>query len=291
MKGDAEKVRKSIDEYLSMFYPADHVWCRTPGVSKRACLGMTYYLHNIQRFVNLLFCQDRNAGTGPEGSRRMDQTKIKVCIFDVNGGLIDSNLANAQAMAQAFSDDPFLQQRIVGLYLKLTGIDRGGKIRTIQEKIMGKPFQENEFELLWERLKNLTRVSMVNASLLPGCKEVLASLGELDIIRVALSNTPLVELQDILVAHNLESLLDFVRGGGDWPKSESLARLLQEFQFKPEKCLFMGDGKGDLAAARYTRVPFAAIDPGTGEFEGEDGFHGPYKHLADWGQKVLGIII
>ena len=51
--------------------------------------------------------------------------KITVCIFDVNGVLIDSNLANAQAMAQAFTDDPILRERIAKFYLTLTGIDRG----------------------------------------------------------------------------------------------------------------------------------------------------------------------
>jgi phosphoglycolate phosphatase-like HAD superfamily hydrolase len=106
---------------------------------------------------------------------------------------------------------------------------------------------------------------------------------------VALSNTPRAELQEILSAQNLEVFLDLIRGGGDWPKSESLGRLLREFQFEPKKCLFMGDGKGDLAAARSTGVPFVAIDPGTGEFHDEEGFDGPYKNLLDWGKKVLGM--
>jgi phosphoglycolate phosphatase-like HAD superfamily hydrolase len=97
---------------------------------------------------------------------------------------------------------------------------------------------------------------MLKAPLLPGCKEILTELGKLDITRVALSNTPLVELQKILAAHNLQSLLDLIRGGGDWPKSESLVRLIQESEFEPDKCLFIGDGKGDLAAARYAGVSF-----------------------------------
>ena len=59
----------------------------------------------------------------------MDLLKIKVCVFDVNGVLIDSNSANAQAMAQAFTDQPLLQQKIAELYQGLTGIDRGSKIR------------------------------------------------------------------------------------------------------------------------------------------------------------------
>lgn len=129
---------------------------------------------------------------------------------------------------------------------------------------------------------------MLKAPLLPGCKEILTELGKLDITRVALSNTPLVELQEILAAHNLQSLLDLIRGGGDWPKSESLVRLIQESEFEPDKCLFIGDGKGDLAAARYAGVSFVAVDPGTGEFDGEAGFDGPYTHLADWGEKALG---
>lgn len=216
---------------------------------------------------------------------QMDVSKIKVCIFDVNGVLIDSNSANARAMAQAFTDAPVLQQRIAELYLKLTGIDRGSKIRTIQKQLIRRPFKEKEFELLWERVKALARLSMLQAPIFGGSKEVLAELGRLSITRIALSNTPVFELQEILAAHTLESLLDIVRGGGDWLKSESLARLVREFQLEPDKCLFVGDGRGDLAAARYAGVSFVAIDPGTGEFDGEDRFDGPYKNLADWGQK------
>ena len=190
--------------------------------------------------------------------------EIKVCVLDVNGVLIDSNLANAQAMGQAFTDDPILQKRIASLYLKLTGIDRGTKIRTIQKQVIKRPFKQNEFELRWQRFHNLSHQSMLKAPLLPGCKEILTELGKLDITRVALSNTPLVELQEILAAHNLQSLLDLIRGGGNWPKSESLVRLIQESEFEPDKCLFVGDGKGDLAAARYAGVSFVAVDPGTG---------------------------
>jgi phosphoglycolate phosphatase-like HAD superfamily hydrolase len=233
-----------------------------------------------------LFCKESRIERG----WFMDLPELKVCIFDVNGVLIDSNLANAQAMGQAFTDDPILHQHIAELYLQLTGIDRGSKIRTIQERVIKRPFKEKEFELRWERYKDLARLSMRQAPLVRGCKEVLAELGKRGIIRVALSNTPLVELRETLASHGLESfLLDIIRGGGDWPKSESLVRLLQEFQFEPDKCHFIGDGRGDLAAARDAGVSFVAIDPGRGEFEDEEGFDGPYRHVADWAQKVLGI--
>ncbi|UCD87748.1 MAG: HAD family hydrolase, partial [Desulfobacterales bacterium] len=160
----------------------------------------------------------------------MSFVKVKLCIFDVNGVLIDSNLANAQAMARAFTDDPIVQKRIADLYLKLTGIDRGSKIRIIQEQVISRPFNQNEFDLRWEGFHSLSHQSMLKAPLLPGCKEILDEIGTLDITRAALSNTPLAELQEILAAHNLETLLDIVRGGGNWPKSESLVRLIQEFQ-------------------------------------------------------------
>jgi len=219
----------------------------------------------------------------------MNLKSIKVCIFDVNGVLLDSNLANARAMAEAFTDDPVVQERIALLYLTLTGIDRGTKIRTIQEQVIKRPFTENEFELRWERFKSLGAKAMHRAPLLPGCKEVLVDLGRRGITRVGLSNTPVVELRDILASHTLEPLLDVIRGGGDWPKAESLARLLQEFPFEPDRCLFFGDGKGDLAAARLAGVAFVAIDPGTGEFTGDEGFEGPHRDLAEWGERVLGM--
>ena len=216
----------------------------------------------------------------------MNLSETKVCIFDVNGVLIDSNRANAQAMAQAFTDDSWQQRKIVQLYLQLTGINRGSKIRTIQDQIIGRPFTGGEFEQRWERFTDFGRLSMLKAPLTEGCKEILTAIGKLGITRVALSNTPLAELQETLAAHELESYLDLIRGGGDWPKSESLRRLLREFDLAPDTCLFFGDGKGDLAAARHTRTPFVAIDPGTGEFEGEEDFAGPFRSLAHWGRTV-----
>jgi phosphoglycolate phosphatase-like HAD superfamily hydrolase len=217
----------------------------------------------------------------------MDLKKVKVCIFDVNGVLIDSNSANAKAMGKAFSDDPIMQDRIAEFYLTLTGIDRGNKIRKVQTHFFGEPLVDTEFELYWERLIDLTHQSMTGAPLTNGCVDILATLGELKITRIALSNTPLVELAKILKVQNLDLHLDVIRGGGDWPKIESLARLLDEFQLDPATCVFIGDGKGDLFAARYTNVPFIAIDPDTGEFDEEDGFDGPYKNLAEWGKKRL----
>jgi phosphoglycolate phosphatase-like HAD superfamily hydrolase len=219
----------------------------------------------------------------------MNFERIKIFIFDVNGVLLDSNLANARAMAEAFTDDPVVRERIALLYFTLTGIDRGTKIRTIQEQVIRRPFAENEFELRWERFKSLGTRAMHRAPLLSGCKEVLADLGRRGLTRVALSNTPVVELRDILASHTLEPLLDVIRGGGDWPKAQSLARLLQEYRFQPEHCLFFGDGKGDLAAARLAEVAFVAIDPGTGEFTGEEGVEGPYRDLAHWGEPNLGL--
>lgn len=214
-------------------------------------------------------------------------SQVRVCFFDVNGVLIDSNRANAHAMAEAFTDVRRLREKIVRLYLQLTGIDRGAKIRLIQERVIGVPFEEGEFALRWERFKHLGKLAMFEAPLQEGCKEVLAALGSRGITRIALSNTPSTELNQTLAAHGLDLLLDRIQGGGDWPKSESLRRLLEELPFALHECLFFGDGKGDLAAARNNGVPFVAIDPGTSEFIGEHGFSGPYRHLLAWGQEAL----
>ena len=213
--------------------------------------------------------------------------QVRVCFFDVNGVLIDSNQANAQAMAEAFGGDRRLQEKIVSLYLQLTGIDRGAKIRAIQEQLIGLPFEEGEFVLRWDRFKQLGRLAMLKAPLQEGCREVLATLGCRRVTRIALSNTPLTELQETLHAHGLDRLLDRIQGGGDWPKSESLKRLLEELPFSPRQCLFFGDGKGDLAAARDNSVPFVVITPDPGEFAAEERFAGPYPHLLAWAQEVL----
>ena len=217
----------------------------------------------------------------------MDLSKVKVCIFDVNGVLIDSNRANARAMGQAFTDEPLIQEQIATFYLTLTGIDRGEKIRKVQNQFIRRPFGENEFDQVWEKLKMLTRRSMGKSPLAENCKNILKAIGSLNITRVALSNTPLNELRKILAAKTLDPLLDIIRGGGNWPKSDSLKHLLDEFKFNPETCLFIGDGKGDLWAAQSAGVSFVAIDPDAGEFDDEHGFDGPYSNLAEWSRQAV----
>jgi len=218
--------------------------------------------------------------------REAEWEGVRVCIFDVNGVLIDSNRANAAALSRAFDVGSDQREAIADLYMQLTGIDRGTKIRIVQERIIGKPFASGEFELRWERVKALAHGSMCGAPLIEGCREVLAELGSRNRTRVALSNTPAPELREVLAARGLDRLLDIIRGGGDWPKAESLGRLLAEFGFDPKECIFFGDGKGDLAAARHAGVAFFGIDPGTGEFEGAEGIRGRFRNLAEWGRSM-----
>ncbi|MEN6441058.1 MAG: HAD hydrolase-like protein [Syntrophobacter sp.] len=220
-----------------------------------------------------------------------DPGRTSVFIFDVNGVLLDSNRANAEAMAEAFTSDPVSRRRIAKFYLGLTGIDRGAKIRIIQEKLVGKPFAGGEFELRWERFGDLASKSMAAAPLTPGCREVLAELGRRKKVRVALSNTPEAELKNILDAHALAPLLDIIRGGGDWPKAESLARFLGESGIEPLDCVLMGDGKGDLNAAKQCGMPFFGIDAGTDEFRAASGLPlmARFGNLAEWGGNILGM--
>ena len=147
----------------------------------------------------------------------MDLSTVKICIFDVNGVLLDSNMANARAMGRAFGGDPALQRQIAAFYLTLTGIDRGEKIRRVQSRIIKRPFGENEFDDLWEKLKALTRTAMGTAPLAAGCKDILNALAQRGMTRVALSNTPETELRHILAVQGLAAHLDIVRGGGNWP--------------------------------------------------------------------------
>ncbi len=90
---------------------------------------------------------------------------------------------------------------------------------------------------------------------------MLSALGSRGITRIALSNTPLPELIETLMRMALILLLDRIQGGGDWPKSEALMRLLEEVPFLSMNASFFGDGKGDLAAARQNGVPFVASIP------------------------------
>lgn len=219
----------------------------------------------------------------------MDISAKRVFIFDVNGVLVLSNLGNAWGMAAAFTDDPPQRERIVALYWQMGGIDRGSKIRMVQEKIIGRPFREGEFERRWERFREFSSRSMMSAPLGRGCREVLTCLGKLEKVRVALSNTPPAQLKDVLEQRGLNRYFELVRGGGDWPKSASLARLLDDQGFQAGECLFLADGRGDLEAARLSGVGFVGINEVAGEFGDRRGVAAIYPDLAAWGEENLGL--
>jgi len=218
---------------------------------------------------------------------KLHAIEIRTCIFDVNGVLIDSNPANAAAMGMAFTNDPGIRKNIESYYMTLTGIDRGSKIRKVQEKIIKRPFYEGEFDERWKLFRQFGKKAMQNAELSKGALEILEALKSKNVTRAALSNTPIRELTEVLLAKGLLPYIDIARGGGDWPKSESMKRLLAELNADPGKSLFIGDGKGDLKAARNNGTAFAAIDPDTGEFDGESGFFGPYRNLKEWWKAAL----
>ena len=221
----------------------------------------------------------------------MDISRYRIFIFDVNGVLFLSNEGNARALAAAFTADETVQRRIVDLYAVMSGLDRGTKIRRVQEEVIGRPFQEGEFELRWERFKELSRDSMLMAPLGRGCREVLESLGKAGKMRAALSNTPPAQLAEVLKKRGLDALLDIVRGGGDWPKTQSLARMLDECGLSAADCLFLADGRGDLAAARGSGVDFVGINEVDDEFEGASDILGRWPDLGAWGSEQLGIQI
>ncbi|MCR5219878.1 MAG: HAD hydrolase-like protein [bacterium] len=221
----------------------------------------------------------------------MDISRYRVFIFDVNGVLFLSNEGNARALAAAFTADEAVQQRIIDLYAVMSGLDRGTKIRRVQEEVIGRPFQEGEFELRWERFRELSRDSMLMAPLGRGCREVLEHLGRVGKVRAALSNTPPAQLAEVLKRRGLDTLLDIVRGGGDWPKTQSLARMLDECGLSAADCLFLADGRGDLAAARGSGVDFAGINEVADEFEGATDILGRWSDLGAWGSEQLGIRI
>jgi hypothetical protein len=154
-----------------------NISCNYPGYPIKGLLRKIDKVYKIDWFyrymVEIYFGED---------NKGMDFKKIKVCIFDVNGVLIDSNLANAKAMGMAFTDDPIMQDRITEFYLTLTGIDRGNKIRKVQAHFFGEPLGEDEFLLYWKKLIDLTRQAMTGASLTEECADVLTSLGRLKII-------------------------------------------------------------------------------------------------------------
>jgi HAD superfamily hydrolase (TIGR01509 family) len=186
---------------------------------------------------------------------------IKAVLFDVDGTLVDSNDAHAEAWVRAFSEfdievDPTKVRRCIGmggdkLMPAVAGI--------LEESPVGARIASRRSEIFKQDY-------LPNVQPLPGADRLVAAVKERGLTAVAASSAKKDELRALLKIANADSLMDAATSSDDAeeskPDPDIIIAALQRAKASPQEAIMIGDTPYDVEAALRAGVRVIAFQSG-----------------------------
>lgn len=182
-------------------------------------------------------------------------------LLDVDGTLLYSNLAHAQAWAEAFQEAGY--PVTPGGMLELIGM--GGD--HILPEVTGKEAESAECKAIEERRGHLFRERyLTKIEEVYGAASAVRHLQQGGVRVMVVSSAAPEELKELLERCHLEELAEtaVVREGDmpSKPNPDLVLKALETLSLKPELVLMVGDTEYDIQAARAAGVDTAAVRTG-----------------------------
>lgn len=193
------------------------------------------------------------------------QNKIKACLFDLDGTLVDSLPGIHKAVVMSLE---YLDKQPCSL--KETKSFIGNGVDFLIKKIMDLRFI-SEFEILRSLfLNNYKKVYLNNSPKYPGCADVLSKICESVTPNLAcITNKPYEYARDILDNEGLD--FKYLIGGDD-PKSRKpsgfgIIKACEFFNLEPASCIYIGDSLVDFQASKTAGCSFIFASYGYGNLD------------------------
>lgn len=191
-------------------------------------------------------------------------SEIKAVLFDLDGMLVDSQLAALSAAAESLAQ--------FGVQVSIDDIRQrfGGGSANLLKHFMRNCLGDNRTRISLSRaiqIKNTLQVKYTaQVRLLPGINNLLASLkSDGYIVGLATMSSNSVATA-VLAHHKIDQYFDAVTTADDVthpkPDPEILLLLMKQLDVKENQVLFAGDSAHDLEAARRARISFILADTG-----------------------------
>lgn len=190
---------------------------------------------------------------------------IEAVFLDFDGVIVESadiKTAAFHAMYRAYGEA--VVERAVAHHRANGGISRRKKIRHCHRTLLGIELADTDLDRLCHRFSVLVEDAVVEAPLVPGASDFLASHHRRLPLYVV-SGTPETELLRIVERRNLGRFFAEVHGSPR-EKPPIIQGILAELGLTPEQTLFVGDARTDYDAAEACGVPFVGR-------VGADGFN------------------
>lgn len=189
---------------------------------------------------------------------QMKFSDVQALFFDFDGVILDSTKIKTEAFKNMY--EPFGQEivdKVLDHHLSHGGISRVEKIAFYHKNFLKKELSQNELNELAERFSSQVKDLVVESDWIPGAREFLEFYNA-KIPLLVVSGTPEEELLEIIKRRKMESFFKKVMGS-PIRKPEHVNKCLNHFNWRAEKCFFIGDALTDFNTAKETGLHFIGI--------------------------------
>ncbi len=182
-------------------------------------------------------------------------SEIKMCIFDLDGTLIDSLEDLAISVNYALEKNGFATHS-TDAYRQFVG---DGAVMLIKRAMATKEFTQREFDKVKKDYDEHYKMHCIDkTALYDGALELLNELKAKDIKLAIISNKPDDFVKSIMIKMNLTQYFDYIAGGlPDVPKKPdpyAFNVLLQKFSLTQNECLYVGDSNVDIFTGKNAGI-------------------------------------
>ena len=185
----------------------------------------------------------------------MDILKIKAVVFDCDGVMFDTAVANRKyydEVLQSFDKPALNDEQFINIHMMTVN------------KAIGYLFPEmGDLSIVYDYLKNIGYHKFIQDMVMEkGLKELLIKLKDNGYIRgIATNRTNTMErvLEDFHLEDYFEAVVTAAMVKKPKPDPEQLLLIMERFELKPDEILFIGDSDYDRQAAASAKVGFAAF--------------------------------
>ena len=182
-------------------------------------------------------------------------SSVHAIAFDFDGVLAESVEVKTCAYTLLFAEEEGEAiNQFIDYHIKNGGVSRFEKIRVFYKDILQRPLSDKRFQELALRFSSLVVDKVVAAPWVEGAREFL-NKHEKQYNFFIVSGTPEDELNEIVRRRGMDHYFDAVRGS---PKDKVtlLSEIIEEYNLKPGKMMFVGDAETDWNAAKKLGLPF-----------------------------------
>jgi HAD superfamily hydrolase (TIGR01509 family) len=185
----------------------------------------------------------------------MDILKIKAVVFDCDGVMFDTAMANRKyydEVLQNFDKPALNEEQFINVHMM-----------TVEEAIAYLFPEMADLSSVYDCLKNIGYHKFIPYMIMEkGLKELLIKLKDNGYIRgIGTNRTNSMEqvLEDFHLEDYFEVVMTAAKVKKPKPDPEQLLLIMEQFKLKPDEILFIGDSDYDRLAAARAKVGFAAF--------------------------------